>query len=97
MLGEILQQGKDAKVLGEETKTTMIAMDRETKALVAENTRGLKDLRDARAEQNQAVDNRLTGVKTEVANLKEVIRSGQLGSLEGQSREYNHTIKYNKT
>ena len=94
VLGQILQQGKDAKVLGEETKATMIAMDRETKALVAENTQGLKDLREAQIEQNHAVDSRLTGVETEVANLKEVIRSGQLGSLEGQSCEYNHEVAH---
>ena len=80
-LSQILEQGNAAKADRDDFKTAMIRMDKETKALVAENARGLKEFKDRQAEQNLVVDNRLSGVEASVASIREMIESGNLGIL----------------
>ena len=94
-LGLIVKQGADNLDLGKKTMTEMAAMDKETKAMIEMNTRGLNDFKEHQNAQNITVDARLAGVETEVAELKGLVQSGiSQGTLVGESRGYNHESEH---
>ena len=90
----IVKQGAETLALSKETRTDMAAMDKETKAMIEMNTRGLEDFKAYQIAQNNTVDARLSGVETEVAAIKGLIESGKFGSLEGEPRGYNHEVEH---
>ena len=93
-LTKILEQGNAAAADRAEFKTSIERMDKETKALVAENARGLKEFKDRQSEQNLVVDSRLAGLDASVASIRDMLESGNLGSLESQPRAYNHEVAH---
>ena len=93
-LDKIVQQGINTHNLANQMNSDMIGMDRETKALIAETARGFSEFKDYQISHNNTVDTRLSGVETEVANLKGLYQSGNLGSLSEQSQGYDHEAEH---
>ena len=91
---KILEQGNAASADRAKFQTSIERMEKETKALVAENARGLKEFKDRQSEQNLVFDSRLSGLDASVASIRDMLESGNLGSLGGQPRAYNHEVAH---
>ena len=94
VLNKILEQGNAASADRAKFQTSIERMEKETKALVAENARGLKEFKEKQSEQTQVFDPRLSGLDATVTMLVDKLKSANLGSLEGQPRDYNHEVAH---
>ena len=91
---KLLEQGNAASADRAKFQTSIDRMEKETKALVAENARGLKEFKERQSEQNLVFDSRISGLDASVASIRDMLESGNLGSLEGQPRAYNHEVAH---
>ena len=94
VLNKILEQGNAASADRAKFQTSIERMEKETKALVAENARGLKEFKERQSEQNLVFDSRISGLDATVTMLIDKLESANLGSLEGQPRAYNHEVAH---
>ena len=70
VLNKILEQGNAASADRAKFQTSIERMEKETKALVAENARGLKEFKERQSEQNLVFDSRISGLDASVTSLR---------------------------
>ena len=86
---EILKQNTDIK-------KSVRAIDEDNKHRIAENTKGIKEIKEHQLKQDKAVDERFAGLESDLREIKGLCENGGLGTHMGGLHGYSHETEHER-
>ena len=86
---EVLNQNTDIK-------KTVTAIDEDNKTMIAENAKGIREIKEHQLKQDKAVNERFTGLEAEIRGLKEFCETGGAGIQMGGHHGYSYETEHEK-